>query len=63
MAGGHGQSLDTDNGVVAQAIPKRVWAEPRHFHKTECFCFDKQVLAGQSAADMPLQFIVVRIRT
>ena len=30
----------------------------QYFNKIQCFCFEEQVLAGQSAADMPLQFIV-----
>ena len=49
----------TDNSMVAQAIPSVSPSRAAaYFHKTECFCFDEQVLAGQSAADMPLQFIV-----
>ena len=49
----------TDSSMVAQAIPSVSPSRAAaYFHKTECFCFDAQVLAGQSAADMPLQFIV-----
>ena len=49
----------TDNSMVAQAIPSVSPSRAAaYFHKTECFCFDEQVLAGRSAADMPLQFIV-----
>ena len=49
----------TDNSMVAQAIPSVSPSRAAaYFHKTECFCFDEQMLAGQSAADMPLQFIV-----
>ena len=49
----------TDNSMVAQAIPSVSPSRAAaYFHKTECFCFEEQVLAGQSAADMPLQFIV-----
>ena len=52
----------TDNSMVAQAIPSVSPSRAAaYFHKTECFCFDEQVLAGQSAADMPLQFIVDQI--
>jgi cytochrome c oxidase assembly protein subunit 11 len=29
-----------------------------YFHKTDCFCFNQQVLAGEEAVEMPLQFIV-----
>ena len=45
--------------MVAQAIPSisPSRAAP-YFHKTECFCFEQQGLAGLAAADMPLQFIV-----
>ena len=45
--------------MVAQAIPSisPSRAAP-YFHKTECFCFEQQGLAGMAAADMPLQFIV-----
>ena len=49
----------TDKSMVAQAIPSVSPSRAAaYFHKTECFCFEEQVLAGQSAADMPLQFIV-----
>ena len=49
----------TDNSMVAQAIPSVSPSRAAaYFHKTECFCFDEQVLAGQSAADMPLRFII-----
>ena len=52
-------SNPTDNSMVAQAIPSVSPSRAAaYFHKTECFCFDEQVLAGQSAAEMPLQFIV-----
>ena len=29
-----------------------------HFHKTECFCFNQQILEGEQAVDMPLRFVV-----
>ena len=49
----------TDHSMVAQAIPSVSPSRAAaYFHKTECFCFEQQVLAGQSATDMPLQFIV-----
>ena len=49
----------TDNSMVAQAIPSvSPGRAAAYFHKTECFCFDEQVLAGQSGAEMSLQFIV-----
>jgi cytochrome c oxidase assembly protein subunit 11 len=47
--------------MVAQAIPSISPARAvPYFHKTECFCFRQQPLGGQSAAELPLQFIVDR---
>jgi len=47
--------------MVAQAIPSLVpYRAAQYFHKTECFCFDQQPLAGGAEAEMPLQFIVDR---
>jgi cytochrome c oxidase assembly protein subunit 11 len=45
--------------MVAQAIPSvsPSRAAP-YFHKTECFCFNQQPLAGLASAEMPLQFII-----
>ena len=49
----------TDADMVAQAIPSISPSRAAsYFHKTECFCFDQQMLHGQSRAEMPLQFIV-----
>ena len=49
----------TDHNMVAQVIPSisPSRAAP-YFHKTECFCFDRQALAARDVAEMPLQFIV-----
>ncbi len=45
--------------MVAQAIPSISPARAaEYFHKTECFCFNQQPLEGETAAEMPLQFIV-----
>jgi cytochrome c oxidase assembly protein subunit 11 len=45
--------------MIAQAIPSVSPARAAaYFHKTECFCFNQQPLDGDSAAEMPLQFIV-----
>lgn len=45
--------------MVAQAIPSVSPARAaEYFHKTECFCFNQQPLAGGEETDMPLQFIV-----
>lgn len=45
--------------MVAQAIPSISPSRAvEYFHKTECFCFNQQYLAGGEQIDMPLQFIV-----
>ncbi len=45
--------------MVAQAIPSISPSRAaEYFHKTECFCFNQQPLAGGTSAEMPLQFIV-----
>lgn len=47
--------------MVAQAIPSVSPARAaEYFHKTECFCFRQQTLAGETSAELPLQFIVDR---
>ena len=49
------------DAMVAQAIPSVTPSRAaEYFHKTECFCFDRQPLDGRSAAEMPLQFIIDR---
>jgi cytochrome c oxidase assembly protein subunit 11 len=49
------------DAMVAQAIPSVSPSRAAaYFHKTECFCFERQPLDGRSAADMPLQFIIDR---
>ncbi len=45
--------------MVAQAIPSIAPSRAvEFFHKTECFCFNRQPLKGLQSTDMPLQFIV-----
>jgi cytochrome c oxidase assembly protein subunit 11 len=45
--------------MVAQAVPSISPSRAaEYFHKTECFCFNQQPLAGGAETDMPLQFIV-----
>jgi cytochrome c oxidase assembly protein subunit 11 len=45
--------------MVAQAIPSVSPARAAEYlHKTECFCFNRQPLEGESSAELPLQFIV-----
>jgi cytochrome c oxidase assembly protein subunit 11 len=47
------------NAMVAQAIPSISPSRAaEYFHKTECFCFNRQPLDGESSAELPLQFIV-----
>jgi cytochrome c oxidase assembly protein subunit 11 len=47
------------NAMVGQAIPSISPARAApYFHKTECFCFNQQPLDGETAAELPLQFIV-----
>ena len=47
--------------MVAQAIPSlSPGYAAEYFHKTECFCFNQQPLAGGADTEMPLQFIVDR---
>lgn len=45
--------------MAGQAIPSMA---PKnavdYFHKTECFCFNQQILAPGEKADLGLQFIV-----
>ena len=49
------------DAMVAQAIPSVSPARAaEYFHKTECFCFNQQLLDGESSAELPLQFIVDR---
>ena len=49
----------TPRDMVGQAIPSvSPGRAAEFFHKTECFCFNQQELAGRSDTDMPLQFIV-----
>lgn len=47
--------------MVAQAIPSvSPGRAAAYFHKTECFCFNQQLLTGGESVDMPLKFIVDR---
>ncbi|NRB37871.1 MAG: cytochrome c oxidase assembly protein [Pseudomonadales bacterium] len=48
-----------DYTMVAQAIPSiSPGRAAEFFHKTECFCFNKQTLLAGESIEMPLQFIV-----
>jgi len=45
--------------VTGQAIPSIApWQATPYFSKLECFCFNKQTLSGDLAAEMPLRFVV-----
>ncbi len=49
----------TGKDMVAQAVPSFVPARAaQYFHKTECFCFQRQPLAAGASTSLPLQFIV-----
>lgn len=47
--------------MVAQAIPSVSPSRAAaYFHKTECFCFERQPLDGRASVEMPLRFIIDR---
>jgi len=49
----------TENYMVAQAVPSMAPKNAtNYFHKTECFCFDQQILAPNEEAKLGLRFIV-----
>lgn len=49
----------TGKDMVAQAVPSFVPAQAaQYFHKTECFCFQRQPLVAGGDAKLPMQFIV-----
>ena len=51
----------TERIMVAQAIPSVAPGRAAaYFHKTQCFCFDQQVLEPGEAIEMPVRFIVDR---
>ncbi|MFN2348181.1 MAG: cytochrome c oxidase assembly protein [Thioalkalivibrio sp.] len=48
-----------DMEVVGQAVPSvSPSSASRHFNKTECFCFTRQVFAPYEAREMPVTFMV-----
>lgn len=50
-----------DRVMMAQAIPSLVpVAATQYFHKTECFCFNQQVLQPGEELAMPMRFVVDR---
>ena len=49
----------TDRTMVAQAVPSLAPGNAAaYFHKTECFCFTRQVLAPGEELEMPMRFFV-----
>lgn len=49
----------TGKDMVAQAVPSFAPARSaQYFHKTECFCFQRQPLKAGEEVKMPMQFIV-----
>jgi cytochrome c oxidase assembly protein subunit 11 len=49
----------TDRRMVGQAVPSVVpMKAAQYFHKTECFCFESQVLEPGETMAMPMRFIV-----
>jgi cytochrome c oxidase assembly protein subunit 11 len=51
----------TDQPMTAQAVPSiSPGSAAVYFHKTECFCFTRQVLQPGQRIEMPVRFIVDR---
>jgi cytochrome c oxidase assembly protein subunit 11 len=49
----------TDRVMVAQAIPSLAPGNAaEYFHKTECFCFTRQVLKPGEELEMPMRFLL-----
>lgn len=49
----------TDQRMVAQAVPSVApFYAAEYLHKTECFCFNQQVLEPGESIEMPLRFFV-----
>ena len=49
----------SDHTMVAQAVPSLApGSAAEFFHKTECFCFARQVLAPGQELEMPMRFFV-----
>jgi cytochrome c oxidase assembly protein subunit 11 len=46
--------------MIGQAVPSVVPPQAAEFfHKTECFCFNSQVLEPGETLEMPMRFIVL----
>ena len=49
----------TDRRMIGQAVPSVVpQRAAAYFHKTECFCFEQQILEPGELLEMPMRFIV-----
>ena len=49
----------TDEDMVAQVIPSvSPGRGAKYFHKTECFCFESQLLHAGESIELPVRFIV-----
>jgi len=49
----------SSESTVGQAIPSVApWQVTDYLSKLECFCFNKQTLAGGESREMPLRFII-----
>ena len=49
----------TDKVMIGQAVPSLVpISATDYFHKTECFCFERQALQPGETMEMPMRFIV-----
>lgn len=49
----------TDRVMVGKAVPSLVpISATDYFHKTECFCFERQLLQPGETMEMPMRFIV-----
>ena len=49
----------TERRMVAQAVPSVApFSVAQYLHKTECFCFNQQILEAGESIEMPLRFFV-----
>ena len=50
---------NTGKDMIGQAIPSLTpFKAATYFHKTECFCFEQQILKAGETAELPMFFIV-----